>query len=333
MAGVPVERARMSDEFWGVTAVFGASVSERQLDNLETFARSVRRQGLPLLVVELALGDAPHRVPGTAADRILRLRAADVLWHKERLLNLGVRALPRTCRSVAWLDADVVFENDDWVAETRDRLASHPIVQPFETACWLGDGQDAPPEAPAEGVGEGRRLDGLAWTLARTTDRRRALADYALHGHTGFAWAARRDLLARHGLYDRAVVGGGDVIIAHAFAADEDFLRGLNLYSRELTPAERGAVARWGRAVATETGGRLGWTAGRVRHLFHGAAADRAYVERLRILRDAAFDPERDIAAGDDGVWRWASDKPDLHRRVRDYLLSRAPAGSGVLPA
>jgi len=67
-----------------------------------------------------------------------------------------------------------------------------------------------------------------------------------------------------------------------------------------------------------------------VRHLFHGPTPGRRYVERLRILRDAGFDPERDVAAGEDGVWRWASDTPDLHRRVRDYFASRLPTGADL---
>ena len=330
MAGPPGDRALKSDDIWGVAAFFDPLASPRLLENLETFGRGVRRQGLPLLVAELALGDAPHRVPASAADRVLRFRSPDVLWHKERLLNLAVRALPPACRHVVWLDADIVFENDEWVAQTRDRLTADVVVQPFDTACWLAEGRDEPSDAGEEGIGEGRRMEGMAAALARAPDRRRALADYALHGHTGFAWAARRELVERHGLYDRAVVGGGDLVHAHAFAADGDFLRGLNYYSRELAPKEREAIARWGRAVADETGGRMGHVAGRVRHLFHGDTSARGYVERLRILRDAGFDPDRDIGAAADGVWRWASDKPDLHRRVREYFLSRSSAGAGA---
>ena len=326
MVGVSVGPARASGEFWGVAAVFGVSVSPRQLENLEIFGRSVRRQGLPLVVAELAFGDAPHRVPDTVADRVLRFRSPDVLWHKERLLNLAVRALPPSCRFVAWLDADVVFENDEWVAATRDQLSTHTVVQPFETAWWLGEDDAAPSGLREDGLG--RRMDSMAAALPRAPDRRRALADYALHGHTGFAWAAHRAFVERHGLYDRAIIGGGDLILAHAFAADEDFLRGRNYYARDLAPKERAAIGSWGREVARETRGRIGRVAGGVRHLFHGDTAARRYLERMRILRDADFDPDRDIAAGDDGAWRWASDKPDLHRRVREYFASRTPDGA-----
>jgi hypothetical protein len=214
------------------------------------------------------------------------------------------------------------------VDDTRTRLERHPVVQPYGTACWLADGQVTAPPVMPPGMGEGHELAGFAAGLEAAADRRAALALYDTAGHTGFAWAARRDLLDRHGLYDRAILGGGDLLAAHAFAADTDFLRGRNLYTRELTRAERAACSAWGAGVAAETGGRIGFTPGRVCHLFHGPFGSRKYLERLQILKDAAFDPMADIAADANGCWRWNSDKPELHERARDYFTARAAAAT-----
>jgi hypothetical protein len=318
----------MAGDFWGITAVFVPAGAPHVLANLQAFSTALHRQGLPLLVVELALDDAPFAVPDSVANRILRLRTSTVLWHKERLLNLGVASLPGDCRYVAWLDADVLFERDEWVADTRQRLDDHVVVQPFETACWLTAGQTvASPDMPV-GIGDGHQLSGFAAALHHAPERRWALAAFERSGHTGFAWAARRELLDRHGLYDRAILGGGDVLNAHAFAADGDFLRGRNFYMRGLTRAERAAYAEWGEGVAADTGGRIGFTPGRVLHLFHGPLAARHYLERLEILKDAAFDPLQDIGADTNGCWRWNSDKPELHQRTRDYFAARAKAAS-----
>jgi len=316
------------DTFWGITAVFVPAAAPHVLANLQLFSEGVRRQGLSLLIVELAFGDEPFRVPDNAADRIVRLRTTTVLWHKERLINIGLKQLPPSCRFVAWLDADVLFENDHWVAAARAQLEHTVVMQPFEVACWLPEGATSAPDHLPEGHLsnlEGRHIAGFAAALDRADHRRRALAVNDQYWHTGFAWAARRDFLDRHGLYDRAILGGGDLIGAHAFAGDGDFLRGRHLYLRSIMPAERAAIGQWGEGVAADTGGRVGWIPGRVCHLFHGPLSARRYMERQQILRDASFDPDSDIADDGQGCWRWNSAKPALHTQVFDYFVSRVP--------
>ena len=313
---------------WAITAFFNPTDSPALLENLQQFAPRVRRQGARLLIVELAFEDAPFVVDEALADRVVRLRSPDILWQKERLLNIGVAALPRDAEHVAWLDGDVIFENDAWVAETTAALADAAIVQPFASAAWLRPGERSAPPCLPPGIGEGREMGGFAATLAALDGeaRRRALLDYTTHGHTGFAWAARRALLETHGLYDRAIVGGGDLINAHVFAGDADYLRGRGYCARMLTPAERAAVRAWGSDVARATGGRLGWVPGRVLHLFHGWLSRRAYDARTHILRDGAFDPLVDIAHDEGSAWRWAGATPELRARVREYFGARLAA-------
>lgn len=309
---------------WGVTAFFSSATTPVLLDNLTTFANGVRAQGLQLLVVELAFGDAPFTVDDNVADRVLRLRSDTVLWHKERLLNLGIRSLPDSCRHVAWVDGDILFENDQWVRETQDQLAQFHVVQPFERAVWLGAGErQASLDVPL-GMAEGHYMQGFAAGLDGAADRRSRMMFYK--GHTGFAWAARRDFVLEHGLYERAVLGGGDLINAHAFAADEDLFTRRTLFTRWMSEHERAAITRWGRPVADVTGGRMGWVPGRVLHLFHGALATRRYETRLQILKQHDFDPVTDIACDGDGTWRWNSDKPAMHQKVAEYFNSRALA-------
>lgn len=318
---------------WGVTAFFDPVGQPELLANLRVFSQRVRAQGLPLLVVELAFGDRPFQVSDADADRVERLRSSTVLWHKERLINLGVAALPASCEAVAWLDGDVLFEHDGWVAESIRTLDEVAVLQPYDRVCWLGPGERSAPAAASVARDEPHHVPGFAATLrGETGDRRRwLLAAFERHGHTGFAWVARRDVVS-DGLYDRAVLGGGDIINAHAMAGDDDFLRGRNLYCRWMSVPERGAVERWGRDMARRTGGRLGVVPGRILHLFHGAIASRRYVERLAILRDEVFDPEVDIAADASGCWRWATSKASLHERVGEYFKGRqlaAGMGSG----
>lgn len=329
MPEIPQFPTHLPGDLWGVTAYFNPHAIPLQRQNLLEFSQRVRRQGLKLLIVELAFEDAPFEVPDAYGDLVLRRRSADVLWQKERMLNLGVAHLPATCDKVAWLDGDLLFENDRWVAETAALLESCVAVQLFDTACWMPRGaRTLPPELP-RGLGEGKCLPGVVAGLAacKTPEsRRRALANYLLSGHTGFAWAARRSLLAAHQLYDRDIVGGADVPIAHALLGNEDFWQGNNFYCRHLTPAAMADIARWSRQIYADVAGSVVCTPGRVLHLWHGDMASRNYIARLQILLDNAYDPTQDVSLDANGCWQWNSDKPALHEQVRAYFTARGAA-------
>jgi len=45
--------------------------------------------------------------------------------------------------------------------------------------------------------------------------------------------------------------------------------------------------------------------------------------ERHEGLSAIGFDPSSDLALTDNGLWRWATDRPDLHGYVRDYFVAR----------
>jgi hypothetical protein len=329
MPEIPHFPTHLPGELWGVTAYFNPHAIPLQLQNLHEFSDHVRSQGLKLLIVELAFGAASFSAPAELGDQILRCRTDTVLWQKERLLNLGIAQLPASCDKVAWLDGDILFENAAWVAETARLLAAYVVVQPFTTACWLPRAARSMAPAAPRGLGEGKCLPGIVAGLADVASldgRRQALANYSLSGHTGFAWAARRTLLTTHALYDRGIVGGADMPIAHALLGDEDFWQGNNIYCRHLTASALADIAQWSRAIHQDVAGSVAYTPGRVLHLWHGDMTTRSYVARQRILRDNAYDPRLDIAIDADGCWRWNSDKPELHRQVRDYFTARGRA-------
>lgn len=320
---IPVLQTRLPGEIWGIATYFNPTSSQVLLENLAKFSAGIRHQGLKLLVVELAFDEAPFEVSLDICDLLIHRRSNAVLWQKERLLNIGIEHLPPDCDKVVWLDADIMFENQNWVQDTSRLLESYAVVQPFEHAYWLPQGECELPSDPPYGLGEGLAMPGMAAVMAKRADWRRALADYFEHGHSGFAWAARRDILDRHRLYDLHVLGGGDITLAHAFYGDEDFWRGRNYWCRNMTKAELAAIATWSRGIHADIQGSVAATPGWALHLWHGGIAGRNYLDRALILKENDFDPATDIASDAQGCLRWNSDKPDLHRRAREYFAFR----------
>jgi hypothetical protein len=314
-ARVPEIPVHLGGELWGITACFNPAGYRNKYDHLRRFASNVRRQGLKLVIVELCLRGAASVLQDDAADLVIRLRSDTILWHKERLLNIALSALPDCCDKVAWLDADLLFENAGWVRDTARLLDRYSIVQPFQFACWLPQNMA---EIPTGDSTNGTEIEvqaasAYAWLSSKDWN--------AVPGHPGFAWAARRSLLSKHGFYDRFILGGGDWVMSWAM------FHSANLWQALLPSALENHLRTWSADFHADVQGSVYFTPGRLFHLWHGDKKNRRYLLRSVILREANFDPTTDITLDDAQCWRWSSDKPELHRKVEEYFRFRKEEG------
>ncbi|KAA3633671.1 MAG: NAD(P)-dependent oxidoreductase [Proteobacteria bacterium] len=304
--------------FWAVTVYFNPARYRNKRENFRVFRSALRRQGLPLLQVELVYRGDVAECGAEDADLYVRVDgdSRHVMWQKEALLNIALSRLPRDCQYVAWLDADVVFANDDWVGETALLLARVPVVQPYSHFIQLP--RDADPSEPGgpnpawerlpaeESFARGLESHGASWQKP--------------FGRTGNAWAARRELLTRHGFYDRLVLGDGDSFMAYAFVGCDDF---LERNAGDFPDALIRHYKRWADGVHADVGARVGCTAGRLLHLWHGRHDDRAYRSRRRILRRRGYDPESHVERRADGLLQWDAAPRMLRASVAEYFRQR----------
>lgn len=296
-------RMRCGD-VWAITCYFNPSGFGTKRANYDRFIRGLRRDGVECLTVECAFGDRAFELP--PSPNTLRVRARDVMWQKERLLNLALSRLPASCTKVVWLDCDVLFDRRDWVLATADALDRYAVVQPFDSVVRLPAGV-----TEDDGRGETWRSFG---SVISDDPLGVILGVFDSHGHTGFVWAARREVLA-HGLYDACIAGSGDHIMAHAFAGDFDSACVRRVVGSSGSYKEH--MTSWSRRVYSEVRARIGYVPGSIRHLWHGERANRKYVQRNRELVELGFDPERDLVLEANGCWKWSV----TGQRIRPWMV------------
>ena len=305
--------------FWAITCYFNPVGYKRRLENYLAFRRNLT---VPLVTVELAYGDEFALRPD-AADILIRLPGKDVLWQKERLLNLALSKLPEQCDRVAWLDCDVVFERDDWVERASRELERFPLLQPFQHVY----------EPPADGPDERRRLRpeaDLGYSLAHllamgvvTPELLRGNMRLQQRTNSGLAWVARRELLERDGFYDACVMGSGNrAMLCAALGQPEQAIDYL-----QMKPTWAGHYREWADSHFRGVGAAIGWLDGVITHLWHGELKRRRYQERHREFSAYDYNPVTDIALDANGCWRWNSPKPQMHAYVADYFRSRREDG------
>lgn len=304
---------------WAITSYFNPASYRTRKANYLAFRQ---RLNVPLVTVELSHGNA-FELGQTDADILIQISEKTVLWQKERLLNVALEALPDSCTAVAWLDCDVVFSNDDWSSLALEALGHRTWLQPFRDLVDLT--RDS-------------RLDDLE-SLSREPARRSVVEMlengelpgdfFSMRGASlkwkftaGHAWVGRREALASCGLYDGSIMGSGNkLMLAAGFGKQEEAARAYGL-----NDAQRAHYLEWADSFTARMG-KPGWIDGRVFHLWHGDMEHRGYGSRHGEFQQFGFDPFRDIAKSPEGAWRWSSDKPEMHKFVENYFLSRREDG------
>ena len=302
-------------DLWAITSYFNPMGYQRRLRNYRIFQESLK---VPLLTVELAFHNE-FELKETDATQLIQLRSEHVMWQKERLLNLALEQLPPECTKVAWLDCDIVFDSENWPQAASEALDRHPIIQPFEHSYDLKRS-----ESEETYSRENSYLNGAALAKFQAEGK---LAENFLQSpilkkagiSPGYAWAARRDLLQRHTLYDSFIIGGGDAaFIAGVFGRNEDLIE-----IKKMNSQQAAHYLAWEELFHKEVAADLGYIPGNIYHLWHGELVNRNYEGRYHGLAQFDFDPFQDIALAANGCWQWNSAKPELHQYLKDYFAAR----------
>ena len=273
----------------------------------------IAQSGAIPVVAEVQYGDRPFTC---AVDgvRHIGLRADSWAWSKEAALNEASRRVPEA-EYIAWGDADIWHRRPDWVAETIEELEHYRVVQTWSQALDLGPVHDVLAvhhsfcslyRAGAPVVARGPR----PWRFS---------GGYAEYPHSGYFWAARR------AFFD---VTGGLIDIAGMGSADHHMALGLvgeisSSWPGGASRSYQAHLLRWQARAQGFVNGRIGAVDGLIEHRFHGAKANRRYIDRWALFVEHGFDPDTDLVRNSYGVLEWAGNKPELERAWDQYLRAR----------
>lgn len=304
----------MNTQLYVITPIFNPHRFESRTRLYRNFARHMECSGAKLLTVEAAFGDHPFEVTEAGNDFHIQLRTDHVLWHKERLINIGIAKLKQldpSARFIGWFDADITFANPDWVGETVHKLMHHPVIQPFSEAINLDSDEQ------------------MMWKCSssfRSFLEERGYhqeppipLQYLFKGHPGLAWAATSEALnALGGLYELCAAGSGDTVMSNCLKGGWDTYLPATPSAGMVT-----SIKRWAARCDQHIRANVGYVRGACLHHWHGKSESRGYERRWSILSFHQFDPNEDLTLDVQGLYRWAGNKPRLEDDIRRSLSMR----------
>jgi len=238
-------------------------------------------QNINFYVVELAYDNQEFNVTNSSNPNHLQLRTKHALWHKENMINIGIKKLlPSDWKSVAWIDGDIEFDNPNWVVDTLKILTKFDIIQLFTTCMDLD--KDGIPMNIWQSYG-------YKFTQGEKFRYNRGIN----YWHSGYAWACTRQFYDKvGGLYDKGIIGSGDYILTqgilkHIACADKS----LTGFNKDIT-----------QYVNNLNNVIVGYVPNNIRHHYHGSKVNRKYIERNEILVKYNYDPKIHVKYNDEGI-------------------------------
>ena len=246
-------------------------------DNFLVFFKKTSRQVNNLLVVELIYKNQKHSLPSEINS--LKVYSDQILWHKENLLNIGIsKLIYQGYENIAWLDADVIFNNSHWPGETVEKLQRSNLCQLFSTSRQYINKDDSV------------YRDGCVkyWKISGSTQSINTVYK------TGYAWASKSSILQSCKLYDKAILGGGDSLLWNA-----SFSKGFNLYGimqnhpilKLRLPSYFQDYFNWSKEWGELIKGKVDCNDDTISSLHHGRIKNRKYIKRYELLKKHDYCP------------------------------------------
>jgi len=278
---------------------------KRPEENYQRFREGIESAGVPLFTLHVDFDGDINSGPYDIVRRASRYK--HLLWQKEACINEAVRQIqldwPGEFDAIAWVDADVLFQNANWVSDTLDALSQVRIVQLFEHFARLN------PSGAIE-----YRYPGAAYMHVNRLDGR--------YKNPGGAWACRLDTFnAMGGLFPYNFFGGGDDTTCHVW-------RGSTPSRLQLHCGQVELMRQWRISAHSAIRRSVGYVPGEVHHLWHGSIGNRKYNERWENPQIREIDVRTDIEIDEQGLLAWRAETCDCKRdAVNSYFRRREEDG------
>jgi len=260
----------IEDKLHVILVISNPCLYARRYILLKEFVKRIEEEenDVILYIVEMAYKKQKFIVTQEGNKRHLQVRTDVPLWHKENMINLGVKLLPPQYKAFAWIDADIEFDSVTWARDTLKILnGSKDIVQLFSHAVDMYRDESTI-----------NIFNGFGYSFCK----KKKYVTGKDFWHPGFAWAMTKKAYEKVGIYDRAILGSGDHVMALSL------INKVDTQSEDYSQEYKDDMLAY---QAKARGLRVGYVPGMIRHYYHGSKKNRQYGERWKILIKYGYCP------------------------------------------
>jgi hypothetical protein len=269
---------------------------------LKEFVKRIEEEeeNVNLYIVEMIYKNQRFLVTDKKNKNHLQLETETAIWHKENMVNLGVKyLLPKNYKAFAWVDADIEFENSSWAMDTLKILnGCKDVVQLFSHAIDMSNKNT-----------NLNMFNSFGYSFSKNKKYTQTGIDY---WHPGYAWAITRKAYVKlGGIYDKGILGSGDNIMVYCLLG-----HGLDAINAKSTDGYKSSVIQFQNKAKYL---RFGYVPGIIRHHYHGTKENRKYNDRWKLLVEYNYTP--DMVEGD--VLSFREVPQEFRNKIKQYFEDR----------
>ena len=102
------------------------------------FKKGLENQNIPFYIIEaFSEGNSP-KIKKFCKDNYFSEAVYFPIWIRENLINVLSSKIPSKYKKLAWMDCDVVIQDNDWANKVSNSLEEHKLVKIAEDMSWGG---------------------------------------------------------------------------------------------------------------------------------------------------------------------------------------------------
>lgn len=234
-----------------ITTYFNPCGYKSKLKNYNTFRNSIEKVGAKLLTIEMSNYESNFQIKDS-----IKFKGDCFLWQKENLIAKGMDIIEEDI--FAWIDCDIIFEDDNWIEKTIESLKTNEIVQMFRNVTFLNP--------------DGREDKKFKSMFSEFYHNPLFAKGYPNQGHPGFAFAGRKDKIS----FYKGFILSDDVVFCSSLTHDYWIIK-----SWDVKDEIKNDIINWCESIKNI---RFSFVDLNIKHLWHGSWKNRQYNSRMKLI-------------------------------------------------
>jgi hypothetical protein len=238
---------------------FNFKNDSRQKNNLIKFLDQFNGRYEDVIIGLIDYDDIDFEIPCESV--IIKGDNNNKLWSKELLINKIIDKVDTDY--LIWIDADLIYENLDWLNNIDLVAKDNDFVQLFENINYLGENNEVLESRKSIISGSDKNIDKLLLNEFKP----------------GGSWLGKVSILKEKKLFEKMYVGGGDTIFVYGlFGVNNGYtLEKVGEGSKQI----KNEAIEW---INNFGNYKVGYLKETINHLYHGDIKDRNYNDRYKSL-------------------------------------------------